>query len=559
MKFKDIPYERIDMEEVKKGFEALMKEQKEAKSGQEQFEIHKKAYALRDKVLTQMTICEIRHTGNTVDEFYEAENNYYDEKKPEFYDLTLQYSKTLLESPFRDYLEEKIGKVAFKNIELMAKSLDEKLIPLMQEENNLVSTYHKLIASAKIMFNGEELNISMLRKYLTDSDRNIRKEAWSKLSGFFQEKSGELDDIYDKMVKNRTAQAKLMGYSNYVELGYCRMNRNSYDKDMVKNFRDQVKKVFVPLATKVHEARREALGLDSLKFYDNEMYFNNGNPAPIGTPEEILSWGKEMYDDLSPETKEFFDYMYENELFDVLGRKNKQAGGYMTFLPDYKMPFIFANFNGTSSDVDVITHECGHAFQGYVVRDYEVEEHRDITMETAEIHSMSMEFFTDRYMEKFFGDRAEDYRKMHLAESVTFIPYGCMVDEFQHIVYENPDMTPDERKAVWMKLESEYRPHMDYGDDPFFSKGGFWQRQLHIYASPFYYIDYCLAQTCALQYRIKMDKDYKKAWESYLALCKLSAKEFYEPMLKEVGLDSPFQDGCMKNIVEELTKTYYNN
>ncbi len=559
MKFKDIPYERIDMEEVKKGFEALMKEQKEAKSGQEQFEIHKKAYALRDKVLTQMTICEIRHTGNTVDEFYEAENNYYDEKKPEFDDLTLQYSKTLLESPFRDYLEEKIGKVAFKNIELMAKSLDEKLIPLMQEENNLVSTYHKLIASAKIMFNGEELNISMLRKYLTDSDRNIRKEAWSKLSGFFQEKSGELDDIYDKMVKNRTAQAKLMGYSNYVELGYCRMNRNSYDKDMVKNFRDQVKKVFVPLATKVHEARREALGLDSLKFYDNEMYFNNGNPAPIGTPEEILSWGKEMYDDLSPETKEFFDYMYENELFDVLGRKNKQAGGYMTFLPDYKMPFIFANFNGTSSDVDVITHECGHAFQGYVVRDYEVEEHRDITMETAEIHSMSMEFFTDRYMEKFFGDRAEDYRKMHLAESVTFIPYGCMVDEFQHIVYENPDMTPDERKAVWMKLESEYRPHMDYADDPFFSKGGFWQRQLHIYASPFYYIDYCLAQTCALQYRIKMDKDYKKAWESYLALCKLSAKEFYEPMLKEVGLDSPFQDGCMKNIVEELTKTYYNN
>lgn len=559
MKFKDIPYERIDMEEVKKGFEALMKEQKEAKSGQEQFEIHKKAYALRDKVLTQMTICEIRHTGNTVDEFYENENNYYDEKKPEFDDLTLQYSKTLLESPFRDYLEEKIGKVAFKNIELMAKSLDEKLIPLMQEENNLVSTYHKLIASAKIMFNGEELNISMLRKYLTDSDRNIRKEAWSKLSGFFQEKSGELDDIYDKMVKNRTAQAKLMGYSNYVELGYCRMNRNSYDKDMVKNFRDQVKKVFVPLATKVHEARREALGLDSLKFYDNEMYFNNGNPAPIGTPEEILSWGKEMYDDLSPETKEFFDYMYENELFDVLGRKNKQAGGYMTFLPDYKMPFIFANFNGTSSDVDVITHECGHAFQGYVVRDYEVEEHRDITMETAEIHSMSMEFFTDRYMEKFFGDRAEDYRKMHLAESVTFIPYGCMVDEFQHIVYENPDMTPDERKAVWMKLESEYRPHMDYADDPFFSKGGFWQRQLHIYASPFYYIDYCLAQTCALQYRIKMDKDYKKAWESYLALCKLSAKEFYEPMLKEVGLDSPFQDGCMKNIVEELTKTYYNN
>ncbi|SHO54202.1 M3 family oligoendopeptidase [Anaerocolumna xylanovorans] len=558
MKFNDIPYERVDMEEVRKSFNELIKEQSAAKSGEEQFEIHKKAYRLIDKVLTQMVLCEIRHSGNTTDEFYEKENDYYDEKKPEYEELRLKYYKVLLESPYRSFMEEKIGKVAFKNIELKLRSLDEKLIPLMQEENNLISTYHKLIAGAKINFNGEELNISLLRKYLTDSDRNVRKEAWSKLSAFFTESSRELDDIYDKMVKNRTAQAKLMGYENYVELGYCRMNRNSYDKDMVKNFRDQVKKVLVPLATKVHELRREALGLDSLKFYDNEMYFNNGNPAPIGTPEEILMWGKEMYSDLSPETKEFFEFMYENELFDVMGRKNKQAGGYMTFLPDYKAPFIFANFNGTSSDVDVITHECGHAFQGYVARNYEIEEHMDITMETAEIHSMSMEFFTDRYMEKFFGDRAEDYRKMHLNDSIVFIPYGCMVDEFQHIVYENPDMTPDERKDAWMKLESEYRPHMDYADDSFFSKGGFWQRQLHIYAAPFYYIDYCLAQTCALQYRIKMDKDYKKAWESYLELCKLSAKEFYEPMLNKVGLDSPFQDGCMKNIVEELTKTYFN-
>ncbi len=557
MKFKDIPYKRVDMEEVKLSFFELIKEQKEAKSGEEQFEIHKKAYGLIDKVLTQMTICEIRHSGNTADEFYEKENDYYDEKKPEFDDLKLQYSKVLLESPYRPYLEEKIGKVAFKNIELQLKALNEELIPLMQEDNNLKSTYHKLIAGAKIDFNGEELNISLLRKYLTDSDRNVRKEAWSKLSGFFVEHSKELDDIYDKMVKNRTAQARKMGYKDFVELGYCRMNRNSYDRDMVKNFRDQVKKVFVPLATKVHEQRREALGLDSLKYYDNEMFFNNGNPAPIGTPEEILKWGKEMYSDLSPETKEFFEFMYENELFDVMGRKNKQAGGYMTFLPDYRAPFIFANFNGTSSDVDVITHECGHAFQGYVARNYEVEEHRDITMETAEIHSMSMEFFTDRYMEKFFGNRAEDYRKMHLADAIIFIPYGCMVDEFQHIVYENPDMTPDERKAAWMKLESEYRPHMDYEDDPFFSKGGFWQRQQHIYVDPFYYIDYCLAQTCALQYRIKMDKDYGKAWESYLELCRLSAREFYEPMLNKVGLDSPFQDGCMKNIVEELTKTYF--
>lgn len=554
MKFYDMPYERIDAEKVKKEFEQLVLALKAAKSGEEQYEIHRKYHAILDRIETMATISMIRHDGNTVDTFYEEENDYYDNIMPKLEEYISKYLKTLYDSPYREYLENKIGRVAFKNIELKLKSFDETLIPLMQEENNLMTTYEKLIASAKISFQGEELNISLLRKYLTDRNRETRKAAWSKLSEFFEGHSEELDSIYDKLVKSRTQQAKQLGYDNYIELGYYRMNRNSYNKDMVKNYRNQVKKYLVPYVSKIHELRRKRLGLEQLKYYDNEMFFLEGNPAPLGTPEEILQQGKTMYRDLSSETKEFFDFMYENELFDVLGRKNKKAGGYMTYMPDYKAPFIFANFNGTSSDVDVITHECGHAFQGYVSRDYEIKEYRDITMETAEIHSMSMEFFTDKYMELFFGDRAEDYRKMHLEDAVIFIPYGCMVDEFQHIVYENPDLTQKERKEAWAKLEKEYRPEMDYEEDSYFSNGGFWQKQQHIYTSPFYYIDYCLAQTCALQYKTKMDENYTKAWESYLKLCKLSASDFFVNMLKEVGLNSPFEDGCMEEIVTKLNK-----
>lgn len=259
-----------------------------------------------------------------------------------------------------------------------------------------------------------------------------------------------------------------------------------------------------------------------------------------------------MYAELSPETKEFFDFMQENGLFDVLGRKTKRQGGYMTYLPLFKSPFIFANFNGTSSDVDVITHECGHAFQGYVMREEEIQEFADITMGTAEIHSMSMEYFTYGWMGDFFGDRKEDYLKMHLEDSSAFVPYGCMVDEFQHIMYENPELTPKERKEVWKKLEAEYRPHLDYEGDPFFGEGGWWQRQAHIFQSPFYYIDYCLATICAMQFKMKMDEDYGKAWESYLKLCRLSARKFYVPMLQEVGLRSPFEDGCIREIVEHF-------
>ncbi len=554
MKFKDMPYERVDFEQVEKEMKALMEEFEQAKSGEEQFQVHQKFYALTDKTDTQLTIAHIRYDVDTTDEFYGKEHEYYNEKRPIYHNLLLEYEKKLYASPYRAYLEEKIGPVAFKNMELAQKSMDEKLIPLMQEANALTTEYNKLIAGAKIMFDGKELNLSLMRPYLVHPDRSVREAAWKKQSEFFQANGDKLDEIYDKLVKNRTAQAKAMGYENFIQLGYYKMRRNCYGKKEVETFRSQVKEYLVPFAEKLHDRRRQRLGLDKLSYIDNSVYFKEGNPAPSGTPEEILQAGRKMYGELSPETKEFYDFMMENELFDVLGRKTKRAGGYMTYIPEYHAPFVFANFNGTSGDVDVITHECGHAFQGYLSGKDPIREHSDITMETAEIHSMSMEFFTQEWMPLFFGHRTQDYVEMHLEDAVAFIPYGCMVDEFQHIVYENPEMTPAQRHEAWLKLEKEYRPHQDYGDDAFFGKGGIWQRQQHIYNSPFYYIDYCLAQTCALQYKVKMDADFKGAWESYLKLCRLSASDFFTNMVKEAGLMSPFEPGCLKNIVEKLEK-----
>lgn len=554
MKFSEFPYERVDFEKVEQEMKGLMEEFEQARDGEEQFAVHQKFYALNDRVTTLYTIANIRFDIDTSDTFYEGEKKYYDEKMPFYSNMVLAYQKKLYYSPFRAELEKKIGPVAFKNMEIAQKAMDEKIIPLMQEENNLTTEYDKLIASAKIPFDGKELNLSLLRPYLVNQDRNVRREAWKVFSRFFRENADKLDEIYDKLVKNRTEQARKLGYENYLELGYYRMGRNCYGKAEVEAYRAQVKKDFVPFAEKLHEQRRKRLGLDKLSYIDKEVYLKEGNPAPFGTPEEILEAGRKMYSELSPETKEFYEFMMEGELFDVLGRKTKRAGGYMTYMPLYNAPFVFANFNGTSGDVDVITHECGHAFQGYLSGKDPIREHADIGMETAEIHSMSMEFFTQNWMPLFFGERAQDYIEMHLEDSAAFIPYGCMVDEFQHIVYENPDMTPAERHAAWLKLEKEYRPHMDYEDDAFFAKGGFWQRQAHIYDNPLYYIDYCLAQTCALQYKVKMDENYGEAWKSYLKLCKLSASDFFTNMIKEVGLDSPFEEGCMKNIVEKLEK-----
>lgn len=552
MKFSDMPYSRIDAEEVIGRYQELEREMRDADSGARQWEIHQSYYEVFSDYKSMMTIAEIRHDVDVTDAYYKEEKAYYDEIAPQVETARLSYLKALVASPFREQLQEHIGEVAFKSMEIAFRAMDERVVSLKQEENRLMTEYELLIATAKIDWEGEELNLSLLRPYMTHTDRAVRKRAYEKFSGFFCEVGGQLDDIYDRLVKNRTKQAQQLGANDFRALGYDRMNRHSYGPDEVERFRRQIKEYFVPFAQKVQENRRRRLGIEKLAFYDEGIAFAQGNPRPTGSPREIMEAGQHMYAQLSQETKQFFDFMMENELFDVLGRKTKKAGGYMTEIPKYASPYIFANFNGTSGDVDVITHECGHAFQGYISAQDPVMEHRDITMDTAEIHSMSMEFFTSRWMELFFGEGADEYRKMQLEDAILFIPYGCMVDEFQHTVYEQPDMTAQERHALWRRLEREYKPHLDYEGDPYFEKGGFWQKQTHIYTDPFYYIDYVLAQFCALQYKLWMDEHYEEAWDSYLRLCHISAGRFYEDMLRAVGLSSPFAEGSVQQMTRRL-------
>jgi M3 family oligoendopeptidase len=492
---------------------------------------------------------------NTKDEFYDGENDFFDEVGPLITKLGIDFYKEVVKSPYRAALVEKLGEFWFINSELRLKSFDDKLIEDMQKENALCTKYNKLLASASLDFDGKKVNLSQLRAYQLSSDREVRKAAYAKRTEFFVEHETELNEIFDELVKLRDSMAKKMGHSNYIELGYIQMHRNSYDAATVKRFRDQVKKTLVPFLKKLHEQRREDLDVEKLKFFDEDIYYAKGNPTPKGTPEEMFAAGKSMYDELSAETKEFFDFMLENELFDVLAKEGKSGGGYCTFLPDYGSPFIFANFNGTSEDVDVMTHECGHALCSYLARNIEIMEYQDYTYDVAEIHSMAMEFFTADWMRLFFHDETERFLHMQLASALVFIPYGCMVDEFQHIIYENPSMSPDERKATWQKLEGEYKPHLDYNGDPFFGKGGHWQRQTHIYERPFYYIDYCLAQSCALQYRIWMETNKTAAWKSYIDLLKKAGTRKLTDIVAEAGLKSPFDGDCVETLVagaEEL-------
>lgn len=555
MKFSEMPYSRPDMEALAAATTQTLEAMKAAPNAAGQIAAYDAYEKKMQTAGTMQQIAYIRHTINTKDEFYNAENDYMDEIGPKLQELTHRVNTALLESPYRAELERHYGALMFKNLEIAARSFSPAIVELMQEENKLVSEYQNLYASATVEFDGKTMPLPLLGPYKQDPDRAVRKAAYEADAKFFDSHREELDTLYDKLVKVRDAQAKKMGLPNYIPLGYDRMGRNCYTAKDVAAFRDQIAEDMVPIVAKVKEAQRRRIGVEKLAFYDEPISFADGNAVPEGTPDEILAAGKKMYQELSPETAEFIDFMFENELFDVLSRDGKAPGGYCTEIADYKSPFIFSNFNATAGDVDVLTHEAGHAFEAYRAFKQELPSLlHSPTIEACECHSMSMEFLTAPWHHLFFGKQTDKYELGHCEDALVFIPYGCMVDEFQHKVYENPGMPPEQRNELWLSLEKKYRPWIDFDNLPFYSRGGGWQRQLHIYEVPLYYIDYCMAQTVAFQFWNLSRENYAEAWKRYMTFVDKAGTATFAELVESAGLKVPYHAGCIKEIGESISR-----
>lgn len=555
MKFSEMPYSRPDMEALAAATTQTLEAMKAAPNAAGQIAAYDAYEKKMQTAGTMQQIAYIRHTINTKDEFYNAENDYMDEIGPKLQELSHRVNTALLESPYRAELERHYGALMFKNLEIAARSFSPAIVELMQEENKLVSEYQNLYASATVEFDGKTMPLPLLGPYKQDPDRAVRKAAYEADAKFFDSHREELDTLYDKLVKVRDAQAKKMGLPNYIPLGYDRMGRNCYTAKDVAAFRDQIAEDMVPIVAKVKEAQRRRIGVEKLAFYDEPISFADGNAVPEGTPDEILAAGKKMYQELSPETAEFIDFMFENELFDVLSRDGKAPGGYCTEIADYKSPFIFSNFNATAGDVDVLTHEAGHAFEDYRAFKQELPSLlHSPTIEACECHSMSMEFLTAPWHHLFFGKQTDKYELGHCEDALVFIPYGCMVDEFQHKVYENPEMPPEQRNELWLSLEKKYRPWIDFDNLPFYSRGGGWQRQLHIYEVPLYYIDYCMAQTVAFQFWNLSRENYAEAWKRYMTFVDKAGTATFAELVESAGLKVPYHAGCIKEIGESISR-----
>ncbi len=552
MKFSDYKYERPDIDSTKLNFSELLKKFETASSVEEQSKVIDEMSKLQNHLSTMFTLVSVRHSIDTNDKFYDAENDFADDFGPVLQGLSTDYYKALINSKFRSELEEKYGKQLFSLAEMTIKTFSHEVLEDLQEENKLVSKYNKLIASAEIDFDGEKKNLSQMTPYKESTNRNIRRDSNQKYFDFFEKNECEFDDIYDQLVKVRTKIAKKLGFDNFVELGYLRMKRSEYGAKEVAWYRDQVLKHIVPVTVDLRNRQANRLGVDDFKYYDMNISFNTGNAVPKGDRAWMVEKAKQMYTELSNETNEFFTFMTDRELLDLDSKKGKQAGGYCTYLPDYRSPFIFANFNGTSGDVDVFTHEAGHAFQVFESRDFEIPEYGFATLEACEIHSMSMEFLTWPWMNLFFEELETKYKFSHLSGGLLFIPYGVSVDEFQHFVYENPEVTPTQRRAKWREIEKKYLPNIDYDGNQFLENGGFWFKQGHIFSSPFYYIDYTLAQVCAYQYWVKSCENKDSAWQDYLTLCRLGGSKPFLELVKCGNIKSPFEQGVMESIIPPI-------
>ncbi len=551
--FSKMEYTRPDFESYKTQYLELLKDFQTASSADSQSEVMIQMNELSLSLGGSQALATARYQINTKDEFYANEQDYLDEVNPLFGELSMHYSKALITSPFRADLERRWGKQLFTGSELYVKVINADVVEDLQRENALCTEYSKLLASAEIEFDGKTLNLAGMSPYMQDIDRDTRRSASEATFAFYSANAEQLDRIYDQLVHLRTSIAHTLKFPSFTELGYARMGRSDYDASMVATYRSYVHKYIVPIATRLRERQRQRLGVDTLMSYDEGLMFKSGNPTPKGDPDWIVARAKEMYNEMSPETSEFFNFLCQYELMDLVNKPNKAGGGFCMMIDSYRAPFIFSNFNGTTHDVDVLTHEAGHAFQAYMSRTQPLSNYFWATSEASEIHSMSMEFFAWKWMKSFFKEDEDKYQFKHLSGALLFLPYGVTVDEFQHFVYANPTATPAERKQAWLQIDKKYDPTARYDGIPFLEGGGQWQAQKHIYEMPFYYIDYTLAQVCALQFWVRMKTDRPGAWADYVTLCKAGGSKPFLELVELAGLHSPFEEQSFVSIVDDIT------
>lgn len=505
MKFNDYEYFHPKFEEDKKLFLSLIEKIKTDITFTKTLENIHSFNVLRGNIETLFAIVNIRYTTNTSNSYYKGEKKFWDEHWPLYQSIFLEFEFNILNSPFKDKLEHQFGKQYFVFLELNQKSFSKEILLDIQNENKLVTEYMDLLASAKVSYEDSTYNLSEISYFGFSPDREVRKKSNEAKYEFFKKYESRIDDIFDNLVKVRDQMAKKLGFENYIELGYIRMKRNGYGLSEVKNFRENVLKYIVPFASSLYEKQKNRLGFETLNYYDENTVFSNNNLSTSLSFNETMDAFEEIFNEISLQTASLFGFLTKRNLLDLKTRKNK---------------------------ADIPSYRC--------------------TLESAEVHSMGMELFVLPWIDKIYGKNNGKYKFVILSSAIKFIPYAATIDEFQEKIYENPNLTPKERKALWRAIEKKYLPHRDYSESSFLEAGNWWFQQIHIFKIPFYYIDYALAEVSSLQFVSRMETNYAEALKDYLGICNVGGLYSFLNLLQKANLKSPFEEETIKSVMTEI-------
>ena len=330
MKFSEMNYTRPDIDALLARCKELAAKAASAASGEELVEAYYEQSRAFADYNTAANLASIHYTCDTRDAYWKAEQDFFDANGPAVQNASVEISRAFLASPHVDALTEAFGTTCVAGMKNAVLGMDDRTVELQKEYNALVSQYQQVYGGALVELDGKQLTIPQLGPYKENLDPAVRRAAYEAEAGYFDAHRAELDELYTKIVKNLNEQARILGYHDYSELSYVRMNRIGYGPEEIKRFRDQVANDVVPQLQKVIELRRKRTGIEHPTFADLPVTFKDGNPSPIKGYDARMAAARTMYHELSPETAEFIDFMQDNELFDVESRPGKMSGGYMT-------------------------------------------------------------------------------------------------------------------------------------------------------------------------------------------------------------------------------------
>lgn len=497
---------------------------------------------------------QIKMTCDTTDKSLEDAFTYFCmEIQPKLQPYADLLNRKLIDSPFIKELDRQKYFTYLRSVQKSIELFREANIPLQAELSVLQQQYGAIAGKMTIEVAGKEYTLQQASKFFENHDRKLREDVYFKIQNRRLEDKEALDNLYSQLIEKRQKVAENAGFSNYRDYKFVELGRFDYTKEDCFQFHDAVKQYVLPLVEKINLYKREKLNLDTLKPWDTEAEPEGIKPLhPFDKGDELLQKSEQCFEQLNPFFADCLRKMNELKHFDLDSRKGKAPGGYNCPLAESGAPFIFMNAAGQMSDVTTMVHEGGHAIHSFLAHPLELSAFKEYPMEIAEVASMSMELFTMNHWDVFFDNKEELKRaKIHQLERViTIFPWIATIDKFQHWVYENPSHTLEERKENWLRILNEFSTQtIDFtGLEQY--RAYSWQRQLHLYEVPFYYIEYGIAQLGAIGLWMQYRQNPQQALQHYMNALSLGGTKTLPELYEAAGLKFDFSPAHIKTLMD---------